>query len=101
MAADAEKRPARVIFRIHAVRRMAQRGISEVDVLSVLTTGETIETYLDDTPYPSRLLLGESASRPLHVVAAENTRAHETIVVTVYEPDPLLWDAGFRRRRQA
>ena len=99
--AEGEKRPAGVIFRIHAVQRMAQRGISEIDVLSVLTAGETIEAYPDDTPYPSRLLLGESASRPLHVVAAENSRAHETIVVTVYEPDPLLWEAGFRRRRQA
>ena len=98
--ADGEKRRATVIFRVHAVQRMAQRGITEIDVLRVLTTGETIETYPDDTPYPSRLLLGGSASRPLHVVAAENAEAHETIIVTVYEPDPLLWEPGFRRRRQ-
>jgi len=98
--AGGEKRPARVIFRVHAVQRMAQRGVSVADVLSVLTTGETIEAYPDDAPYPSRLLLGQSAARPLHIVAAENSAARETIVVTVYEPDPLLWEPGFRRRRQ-
>jgi hypothetical protein len=24
----------------------------------------------------------------------------ELVVITVYEPDPLLWDTGFRRRRR-
>lgn len=37
----------------------------------------------------------------MHVVAADNRAADETIVVTVYEPDPALWRPGFRRRRKA
>jgi hypothetical protein len=65
-----------------------------------LTAGEAIEEYPDDTPYPSRLVLGWVGSRPLHVVAADNPEDEDTIVITVYEPEPNQWEAGFRRRRQ-
>jgi len=37
---------------------MARRNISAAEVRRVLTDGETIEEYPDDTPYPSRLVLG-------------------------------------------
>jgi hypothetical protein len=90
----------KVIYRVHAVRRMFERGITEADVSKVLSGGEQIAAYPDDTPYPSRLLLGWRGDRPLHVVAAYNAQDDEQIVVTVYEPDPALWDDGFRRRRQ-
>ena len=33
----------RVIYQRHAVERMAQRGVSEEDVMQVLLTGETIQ----------------------------------------------------------
>jgi hypothetical protein len=77
------------------------RDISEAEVRAVLTTGEAIEEYPDDTPDPSRLVLGWVGSRPLHVVAADNPEDEDTIVITVYEPEPNQWEAGFRRRRQA
>ena len=67
----------------------------------MLTTGETIEDYPDDTPFPSRLVLGWVGSRPLHVVAADNPEEENTIVITVYEPEPDQWEVGFRRRRPA
>jgi hypothetical protein len=51
-------------------------------------------------PYPSRLLLGFVGGRALHVVVADSADDGETIVVTVYEPDPALWRPGFRRRRR-
>ncbi len=91
--------PERLVFRVHAIQRMFQRGVTVDDVREVLATGETIENYPDDTPYPSRLVLGQVESRPLHVVFAENKAMREIIVVTVYEPDPDLWDSDFRRRR--
>lgn len=45
-----------IVFRTHAIQRMFQRRIDEKDVRYVLETGETIERYPDDTPYPSRLI---------------------------------------------
>ena len=88
----------RVIFRLHALRRMFQRQVDVDDVLHVLKTGEVIEDYPDDTPYPSCLMIGWSGDRPLHVVAAHNQEDGEMIVITVYEPDPGKWDFELRRR---
>jgi hypothetical protein len=88
-----------LVFRVHAVRRMAERGITVDEVRTVLTQGKTIEDYPGDTPYPSRLVLGWVGQRPLHVVAAKTASAREIIVITVYEPDTIRWDAEFRRRR--
>lgn len=80
---------------------MFERGISPSDVRSVLERGETIGDYADDRPHPSRLVLGWIRKRPLHVVAARRTDRNETIVITVYEPDPELWEPGFRKRRKS
>jgi hypothetical protein len=90
----------KVTYRVHAVTRMFERGITEEEVHRVLAGGEEIATYPEDQPYPSRLLLGRRGDRPLHVVCAYNARDDEQIVITVYEPDPALWADGFRRRRQ-
>ena len=90
--------PSRLVYRVHAVQRMAERGISEEDVARVISSGKEIESYPDDKPYPSRLILGWMERRPIHVVTA--AAEHEIIVVTVYEPDPALWEPGFERRRK-
>ena len=47
--------PMRITFRVHAVQRMARRKISVSDVSQVIQSGEVIEDYPEDTPYPSRL----------------------------------------------
>ncbi len=90
-----------LVYRNHAVKRMFERGIGNEDVRHVLATGEVIENYPDDTPYPSRLIMGWRNSRPLHIVVAENSVEQSIIVITVYEPDPKLWDDDYRRRRKS
>ena len=77
---------------------MFQRRVSIADVHHVLAAGQIIEDYPLDTPYPSSLILGWSDGRPLHLVAAKNIQDSETIIITVYEPDPFLWTFDFRRR---
>ena len=89
-----------LVYRVHALQRMFERGITEEDVRHVLETGEVIERYPDDRPYPSRLVLGWRKDRPLHVVVAEQAEADTLIVITVYEPDPTLWEDDFKRRRR-
>jgi len=88
-----------IIFRVHAVQRMFERDISEEDVHHVISDREVIEDYPDDTPYPSRLLLGWCEDRPIHVVAAHNAEDNSIIVVTVYEPNPDQWDTNLSRRK--
>lgn len=91
--------PRKVVFRVHAIRRMFERGFAVRDVLHVLETGVVVADYPDDKPYPIRLLLGSREGRPIHVVAADDVASGEMIVVTVYEPDLDHWEPGFERRR--
>jgi hypothetical protein len=91
--------PVSIVFRVHALQRMFERRITAEDVRSILETGETIERYADDAPYPSRLVLGWRDVRPFHVVVAENLEGNELIVISVYQPDPALWEPGFTRRK--
>ena len=91
---------SKLTFRTHAVQQMFARSISVDDVKSVLEYGEIIRIYADDTPYPSRLILGWRGQRPLHVVAADYTLDDETIVITAYEPDTTNWQNDFRKKKE-
>ena len=88
-----------LVIRVHALKRMAQRGIAEPDIRHVIETGETIERYPKDKPYPSRLILGRHEERPPHVLVAENKIDRNRIVITVYEPDPEKWETDLRTRK--
>lgn len=89
----------KLIFRLHALSRMAQRGFEPSDVRSALDSGMTIEQYPDDTPYPSFLVMAKINGRPIHVVASLNEAEQEIIIITVYEPDPMMWTDQFSRRK--
>jgi hypothetical protein len=78
---------------------MFQRNISVVEVKSVVSAGKIIENYPEDVPYPSKLVLGFSNGRPLHVVYSENFGSNEIIIITVYEPDVNLWEDNYSRRK--
>ncbi len=88
-----------LIFRVHSIQRMFERGISRDDVRHVIDNGEVIREYPDDTPFPSRLLLGWRENRPLHVVAAYNDD-DQIIIITVYEPDPEIWETDFKKKKE-
>lgn len=89
-----------VVFSGHAVRRMFERSLTEADILQVIRQGEIIESYPDDTPHPSNLLLGFSGAVPIHAVVARQVDTGRCIVVTVYVPDPRRWSPDFKTRRQ-
>jgi hypothetical protein len=89
-----------IVFSRHAVERMFEREISASDVERMLGEGEVIEDYPDDAPFPSAIVLGFVNDSPVHVVAALDSQNERCHVITVYRPDPALWDAKFRRRRR-
>lgn len=89
----------KVICSRHAISQLFDCGISVDDVEKAIAHGEVIEAYPDDKPYPSRLVLHKVADRPIHAVVAENIHEQEIIVVTAYEPNLLLWDSDFRKRK--
>ena len=88
-----------LILKQHAVWRMAKRKISLNDVRHVIQKGKVIKEYHDDQPLPSRLILGFSEGRPIHVVAANHPdNPGDTHVITVYEPNKIEWDQTFTKR---
>ena len=88
-----------ILYRVHAVRRMFERNISEKKVRQALETGEVIEDYSAEMPEPGKLILGFQGKRPFHVVTSENSVGNEIIVITVYIPDADKWKKDFRIRK--
>lgn len=94
-----DKGMSKLVFRVHAIKRMFQRRISEQDVRQALDKAQIVEEYPDEEPYPCKLVLGWIGSRPLHVVLADNKPDQETIIITVYEPEVAQWEPDFKRRK--
>lgn len=85
-------------FSQHAVDQSILRRITIQELRECFVTAEVIEDYPDDKYGPSCLLLGwTKANRPLHVQCSYPSRTLLKII-TLYEPDPRLWDE-FRLRR--
>ncbi|WP_332450050.1 DUF4258 domain-containing protein [Methanoculleus sp.] len=88
-----------VIISHHARVRTFERNISTDDLLSAIRVGEIIESYPDDEPCPSVLMLGFIRADAYHVVIGicdDHLR-----VITAYMPDVEHWiDTRTRRRRE-
>jgi len=87
-----------LVYRLHAIQRMLERNINNDELRQIIDKGKVIERYVNDSPYPSRLILGEVNKRPLHVVITENKTENIVVVITVYEPDPRKWIKNDVRR---
>ena len=85
-------------FSRHAFERMFLRGIAPDAVARVVADGEIIAEYPDDQPFPSSLVLGFDAGLAVHIVVARDENNGECHIITVYRPDPALWDETFRFR---
>ena len=84
----------------HALERMMERGISRSEVKKVLLTGEVIEEYPSDYPFPSLLVLGKPEGKPLHVVVAFDKERKLLYIVTAYSPDVLHFLDDYKTRRK-
>ena len=84
----------------HVLERMFQRSILREEVIEALKTGECIEDYPEDRPFPSALFLGWHRERALHVVVALDDAASKIFIVTVYQPDLRYFEPDLRTRRR-
>jgi len=91
----------RVLYTRHAREEMLYEEfgkIFEEEVYQAIQSGEVIESYEYDTPYPSILIMGRTnTGRPIHIVCAYSSEDDLAIVITVYHPDPSRWNE-YRRR---
>jgi len=78
---------------------MGLRGRSLEDVKQSIVGGECIREYIEEEPYPEFLFLGYPGrpGDPCYVVVASND---ETVIVTVHNYDPEVYEADHRTRRK-
>lgn len=92
--------PENIIITIHAAKRLEQRGIFLKEIMDCILTGEIIEQYPNDYPYPSCLTLGnKSTNKPLHVVVGSN--GSQLWIVTAYYPSSEKWMDDLKTRKES
>lgn len=85
----------------HAHDRLADHGITTLDIERGVAAAVEVEDYPDYHKGPSVLALQYDLNgQPIHVVwGIEKGATTPAVVVTAYRPDPALWSSDFRSRR--
>ena len=85
-------------FSRHALKRVVERNISELEIKEAGRNAKIIEDYPDDKYTPSCLLLGfTETGRPLHIqVSFADTEFVK--IITLYEPGEDEWIDYSKRR---
>lgn len=92
-------RPEQIAITEHARRRQIERGISVNDIIRCIDTGEIIKQYEDDKPFTSCLILGAAIDwEYIHVVVSHDSEW--IYLITAYQPDPDVWEAELKTRKE-
>ena len=84
-----------IVLTGHLLTRMRQRNIKYEEIKQAITTGEIIEQYPSDYPFPSCLINAEN----VHVVCSVG-EGH-LYVITAYRPSLGQWEAGYKKRKRS
>lgn len=88
----------KVRFSLHAIRRIDERQILISEIEEVIFSGEIIESYPDDDPCSSYLILGYVRNNePLYILCAVG---EYLTIVTVHWFDPEKWINHRTRRNE-
>ena len=82
----------------HSRKRFAERGITISDVIDAINSGEIIEQYPEDYPFPSCLILGNSNEKIIHIVASIDDGI--MYIVTAYIPSADKWENDLKTRKE-
>ncbi|MBI4668846.1 MAG: DUF4258 domain-containing protein [Elusimicrobia bacterium] len=85
----------------HADEEMHNDDLTLEEVITSTVTGEIIESYSGDKPYPSCLVLGFNfLEEPIHTVWAHHKKNQASVLVTAYRPDSKYWLEDWKIRRR-
>ncbi len=91
-------RDNKVFWATHATTRMQERDIYYEDIECCILSGEIIEDYPDDYPYPSCLIFGyDSHKKVIHTVVG--TDGKTLYIITVYYPTMDKFKSDLRTRK--
>ena len=82
----------------HAFKRLRERKITIDDIINGIKSGEIIEDYPDDYPYPSCLVLGFSLNDThIHIVCGVGD--NKLWLISAYFPTLDLWENDYKTRK--
>jgi hypothetical protein len=83
-----------IVLTEHLLTRMKQRNIRYEDIKLAIATGEIIEHYPNDYPFPSCLINADN----IHIVCSIGDG--HLFIITAYRPSPEQWEAGGKKRKE-
>ena len=86
-------------YRPHVFDKVRALDLVLAEFQQLLGRGDVIAEAEDGSFERREVVLLVEWLRPLHVVIVVDSAREEERLVTVYEPDPSIWTADFRRRR--
>jgi hypothetical protein len=97
----AAARAGRITWRYHALRRLAERGITREQAKRVLTEGTIIEQRPRAKPHPKCLLMAiTTGNQPLYVSVGYDPAGDRIYIITVHWLDPRKWEDPWHRRKK-
>lgn len=87
-----------IVVSQHAKNRLWERNIKQKDIKNCILTGEIIEQYPDDFPFPSCLIFGYTAdNKVIHVVASDEGECAR--IITAYIPNTKKFEDDLKTRK--
>ena len=88
-----------IVISEHGQNRCRERGIKQKDIRNCIMTGEIIEQYPDDFPFPSCLVYGyDLSNRVIHVVISSEGESGR--IITAYIPNTEKFQDDLKTRRE-
>ena len=93
-------RQGRIEWSAHALKRMLEKGISRASIKHIVCTGEMIENYSDDKPFPSGLFYSIWQNQPLHAVITYDLTNQKMFLITAYCPNEEHFETTLKTRKR-
>lgn len=88
-----------ILISEHAKNRCRERDIKQKDIKNCVMTGEIIEQYPDDFPFPSCLIFGYTTdNRVMHVVISDEGQSGR--IITAYIPNTEKFESDLKTRKE-
>jgi len=88
-----------IVISEHAKNRCRERNIKQKDIKYCVMSGEIIEQYSDDFPFPSCLIFGRAAdNRIIHAVISDEGESGS--IITAYIPNTTKFKNDLKTRKE-
>lgn len=88
-----------IIISEHAKNRCRERNIKQKDVKNCIMTGEIIEQYPEDFPFPSCLVFGYATdNKIIHAVISSEGECGR--IITAYIPNTNIFENDLKTRKE-